>query len=343
MDFFNRIVAAFLAFFAMISSFFGGGTAKNTFAKVVGNEDVKKIFADYAYPEDAVKNLGVDYNHKPNLKGLTKKTEKDKDLGITYTVYYDKNGKKVYSFPNDWSEDSFDYYTKAKDGSALTVTYYRDDNGNNRGYVAENAACYVSASKEDDGSMGYYVDQFDKKDKMIHVFCYNKGSKWYIEKAGYFTDKAYMEYTAWDGLDGKREEFFETLYLKKDSVKTTDVSAFYGVVPFIFRMGKHDLSYTEKEGKREWYMTFGIIVQFETMEAAEEFANKYGTDKPDYNDLDGETPEVIIKDVTLKFSDKFKNFASFATTEVNDDYSLTINLDDKYEITGFNVGYIQFY
>ena len=44
MDFFNRIVAAFLAFFAMISSFFGGGTAKNTFAKVIGNEDVKKIF-----------------------------------------------------------------------------------------------------------------------------------------------------------------------------------------------------------------------------------------------------------------------------------------------------------
>ncbi len=342
MDFFNRIVAAFLAFFAMISSFFGGGAGnKNTFAKVIGNEDVKKIFADYAYPDDVVKGLGIDFNHKPDLKGLTKKTEKADD--ITYTVYYDKNGKKIYAFSDDWSENTFDYYTKAKDGSALTVTYYRDDKDKNTGYRAESAACYVSASKEDDGSMGYYVDQFDKKDKMIHVFCYNKGSKWYIEKAGYFTDKAYMEYTAWDGLNGKREEFFDTLYLKKDSVKTTDVSALYEEIPFIFCMGKHILSYTENAGKREWYMTFGIIVQFETMEAAEAFAEKYGTDKPYYNDLDGETPEITIKDVTLKFSDKFKNFADFAKREVNDYYSLSINLDDKYEITGFNIGSIQFY
>ncbi|MBR5772644.1 MAG: hypothetical protein IKY00_05460 [Clostridia bacterium] len=175
MDFFNRIVAAFLAFFAMISSFFGGSTAKNTFAKVIGNEDVKKIFADYAYPEDVVNGLGVDFNHKPDLKGLTKKTEKDGD--ITYTVYYDKDGKKVYSFSDEWGENTFDYYTKAKDGTAITVTYFRDENDKNTGYRVNSTTYYVSS----DGTGSYYVDQFDKTDKMIHVFCYNEGSKWYIE------------------------------------------------------------------------------------------------------------------------------------------------------------------
>jgi hypothetical protein len=342
MEFFNRITAAILAFFAMIISFFIGDSGnKNTFAKVIGNEDVKKVFADYAYPDYVVKDLGVDFNHKPDLKGLTKKTEKSDD--ITCTVYYDKDGKKVYSFSDDRSENTFDYFTKTKDGTAFTVTYYRDDNNKNIGYRAESATCYVSASKEDDGSIGYYVDQFDKEDKMIHVFCFNRGSKWYIENAGYFTDKAYVEYSAWDGLDGKREEFFEDRYLKKNSVKTTDVSSLYDEVPFVFCMGRHILSYTEKAGKREWYMTFGVIVQFETIEAAEVFAEKHGTDKPYYNDIDGETPEITIKNVTLKFSDKFKNFADFAKREVNDFYSLSINLDDKYEITGFNIGDIQFY
>ena len=201
----------------------------------------------------------------------------------------------------------------------------------------------ISIYYDEDGQRECYSYQYDPGDKMIFVACSEKNSAWQIESAGWFDDEGYVSYSGWYDLDNKWQDWFEHRYENEEKIATTDVSELYGSIPFIFRAGKHTLRYTEEGGRREWYMIFGLIVQFNDTESAEDFASKFKTAEPHYNDIDGETPEIIIEDVTLKFSDKFENFYEFANREFNDDYSLVINLDENYEIVAFGAGDIQFY
>ncbi|MBR0112993.1 MAG: hypothetical protein IJM02_04530 [Clostridia bacterium] len=337
----RKITALLLAFASLVSLLLTGCAPKRTFADTVGNEEIKKVFADFRYPGDIVDSLGIDYNLKPDLKGLTKKTADAPDGGYIDS-YYDKKGNKVYSLYRESGEDRFDYFTKDKNGNEITAAYYTDENGEVTGIRVDCDEYYMNIYHEDDGRLSYYCDIYDPGDRMTFVTCDEENSVWNIEAAGYFTKDKYVNFSSWENIDGETEEWFEDKYEREDSIETTDVSELYGVIPFTFCAGKHKLAYTENAGKREWYMTFDIIVQFDTMEEAEKFALTHKTTEPGYGD-DGETPELLIEDITLKFSDEFENFAGFATMEFNDYYSLVISLDDNYEITEFTIGGIQFY
>lgn len=341
---FIKKIGVYMIITAMLTPLLLSGCAREkSFAETSGNEEVKKIFSGYRFPGDIVDRLGIEYDHKPDTKGLEKvtgETEEDDSYSVNYL---NKKGKTVYTFYENSPEPRFDFYTKDKDGNDITATYYLDGEDGITGVKATGNDYDISIYYDENGKRECYSNQYDPDDKMIFVACNEKDSEWQIESAGWFDDEGYVSYSGWYDIDNKWQDWFEHRYEKEEKIETTDVSEFYGEIPFIFRAGKHTLSYTQENGKREWYMTFGIIVQFDNMESAEDFAAKYKTAKPHYSDIDGETPEIIIEDVTLKFSEKFEDFAEFAKREFNDDYSLVINLDENYEITAFGIGGVQFY
>ncbi len=339
------LICVFVLLLAVSSC--AGKTASAEKRELVCPEDVKTLFSVCPHPDDVIADCAVDFNLMPDFKGLTKKTVTDEETGTKTDEWYNSRGEKVYSVSVDQGENRYDYYTQTKSGKDLALTYSRfEDTGELDWVNADTDGVSISFSEISDGKAGnIYIEEYLPGSTVEYIAYHTTDDRWAAESAIYYAEEGLMRLYGF--LNGNPEEFItEPVAEKVNNIEVSDVGDLQDVVPLQFRAGKHTVCYTEDESGRQWYLTAAFIIQFNSMQEAEDFSEKYGLPEPDYDSLDGETPQIITDKYTLKVSPEFaetEGFAGFVTMEFNDDYSLILSLDENGEITDFDIGYTQFY
>ena len=321
-------------------------SGKVQFREIAGSEESKAHFAECMHPDEVLADYEVDFKFKPDFEGLTKKTVTDEESGEQTEEWYNSRENKVYSVYTGYEDYRFDYYTETKSGKSVTVSY---------GFTEGDEADWVWT--ETDSYMVYYSEISDSRASEIYIEENLPGSDtesvsyrlkdniWFTETAVYFGEEGLVR--LYGVNNGEEDEFItEVIAEKAENVTVSDLSEMQYSVPLQFSAGDHSLSFTQDGNDRQWYLTAAFIFQFDDDESAKAFSEKYNLPEPGYDSLDGETPQIITDEYTLKISPEFAQsdeFAAFVTTEINDRYSLVLSLDDNGEITGFDNGYTQFY
>ncbi|MBR6361563.1 MAG: hypothetical protein IKS04_07175 [Clostridia bacterium] len=315
---------------------------------IIGSQEVKAAFADCPHPDTVLKDCAnIDFNHRPDFKGLTKKTVKGEDNSPGPENWYDRRGNLIYSVYDkmDFAEGRFDYYTKTKSGKKITVAYCL--NGEETFWIKADGENYSVHFSEFEGDIAgdIYIEEF--KPGNIEYISYSKsGDKWVTGDSVYFTQEGLIHYYGCSA-DGKEDYGTDILAEKAEKVAVSEITdEFRYAAPLQCGARSCRFSYTDSHGGREWFLTAPFIYQFDDIGTAERFSQEFGQPEPEYSPLDGETPQVTTGEFTLKVSEKFAlsdEFKGFLTAEINDNYSIILTLDDNKEITGFEPGFIQFY
>ena len=316
-------------------------------AEILGSEEVIKAFFDCPHPDDVLKDCGkINFDLRPDFKGLTKKTDKDEENSTVTENWYNSRGKLIYSVYEDFGEDTFDYYTKSLSGKVLTLRYCLNEGETY--WVTATTDGYKAHFDEisDNGAEDIYIEVFRPGNDFETVSYWKKDGRWKTDSAVYFCEEGLAQYYGCSD-DGSEDYGTEIIAQKAESVELSGISDdLYYVAPLQCSARSCRISYTENESGREWYLTAPFIYQFENEEAAKRFSAEFGQPEYEYSALDGETPEITTGEYTIRVSPDFadsESFAGFVTMEINDDYSIILKLDDNKEITDFDTGYIQFY
>ena len=342
----NKSISILLA--AVLLFALSSCTDKEQYSEISGSEEVLSVFSGCMHPDDIIRDTGnVDLNLKPDFKGLTKKVTKNEENDTSEENWFDSKSRLIYTVYKGYGEDSFDYFTKSKSGDKITATYYLDDEGITRrvGICSDRYTLTYYSLNDDDSDAEIYISEYKPENHPESITYRKSGSKWLAESAYYYNNEGLYRY--WGvSEDGAEDYGSEIIAERQDSIVVSDVSKLRYAFPLQFRAGAHDLTYTETDGKKDWYLTASFIVQFDDFETAKKCSEELGLPEPGYDDLDGETPQIITDPYTVKLSKDFSEseaFQNFITMEINDDYSLILELNDEDEITGFNSGYVQFY
>ncbi len=317
-----------------------------TKSEILGAQKVKETFSNCPHPDDVLADCGkIDFDLRPDFKGLKKKTVKDEENSTSTDNWYDSRGNLKYSdYRNGgFGEDSFDYYTKSKSGKALTLTYCLNEGET---YWVKATADTYSVHFNDigeDGADDIYIEEY--KPGGWEYVSYNKSeSGWVTGYAVFFGDEGLIQYYGYSEED---DYITDTLAKKVNDIKVSDFSEkLYYAAPAQCSARSCKISYTENSDGREWYLTAPFIYQFDSVEQANRFSKEFGLPEPEYSPLDGETLQIDTGEYTFRVSLDFaqsEEFSGFVKNEINDDYSIVLKLNDDKEITGFETGFIQFY
>ena len=294
----------------------------------------------------------VDFYLEPDFSGLKKKTEKGDESATAIDYYY--SGKTlVYADYNGYGEDVFEYYCTAKSGAELKVSYVDDAEGQ-RDYLSVEAKDYIVTFDALDKEAKYGANQItasifktvenDFSSSLTYVV---EGENAYVSSAKYYDSNGFHKYTAYLEEDGNITENNKLVFARKNSVKPYQklkaVSQDTRLTELDLLIGSGSFVYTEDEsGAKTWFYKGSAYAVFSDRYKAYDFAkdNKLSVKQ---DEIDGDFWLVEIKNEYFEFSSAFEDFYTFADSDIDDYYYMSLKIDKNGAIKALEASELSYY
>lgn len=339
----KRSIAILLCSILCASLFCACGKKDNSDEKGTSAKSEIKTYTDVL---EEIKN--IDLYHKPDTKELKSEDIYDKKDDSTYTYWKNSKGETVYRYYEGYGERMFDYYTKSASGRKITVIY--SDNDGKRYEVRvkcdEYETDFFDINKSspvgaDNAGIVIYGNSQNILNERTHYAW--DGGKWYTQSK-YFCDaegyKCTNTFTSSEtGKDITKTEIIHARVNSKPDCKSEMLTDSLVAFSPEFVLPCYTLYYYGEPNNAKWFIETDFVLEFESADAREEYAEKYGitSSKSEGNEDDYVTLRTGKIIVPLSLSkDEMKKFVNInVEEEINDEYYQAVQLNENGEITSF--------